>query len=62
MYFQTVAIPVKAADTANFVKATRDRGKAAMMLDQRMRETPPGWNGQRAIFGGFSPVHDTAQA
>lgn len=42
-------------------KATRDRGMGALMQDQRMRETPPGWNGPLAIFGGFSPIHDTAQ-
>lgn len=43
-------------------KTTRDRGMAAMMTNQRMRETPPGWNGSLAIFGGFTPVHDTASA
>ncbi len=43
-------------------KPTRDRGMAAMMQDQRMRETPPAWNGQLAIFGGFTPIHDTAPA
>ena len=42
-------------------KPTRDRGMAAMMTDPRMRETPPAWNGQLAIFGGFTPIHDTAQ-
>jgi uncharacterized protein YbaA (DUF1428 family) len=41
-------------------KPTRDRGMGAMMQDQRMRETPPAWNGQLAIFGGFTPIHDTA--
>jgi uncharacterized protein YbaA (DUF1428 family) len=43
-------------------KPTRDRGMAAMMKDPRMRETPPAWNGQLAIFGGFTPIHDTACA
>jgi uncharacterized protein YbaA (DUF1428 family) len=40
-------------------KPTRDRGMGAMMQDQRMRETPPAWNGRLAIFGGFAPIHDT---
>lgn len=43
-------------------KQTRDRGMGEMMQDQRMREAPPAWNGQLAIFGGFTPIHDTAQA
>jgi uncharacterized protein YbaA (DUF1428 family) len=43
-------------------KPTRDRGMAALMQDQRMRETLPAWNGALAIFGGFTPIHDTAQA
>ena len=32
------------------------------MQDPRMRETPPVWNGKLAIFGGFTPIHDTAHA
>ena len=43
-------------------KPTRDRGMAELMQDPRMRETPPAWNGQLAIFGGFTPIHDTAHA
>ena len=41
-------------------KATRDAGMGALMEDPRMRESPPPWNGQRAIFGGFVPILDTA--
>jgi uncharacterized protein YbaA (DUF1428 family) len=41
-------------------KATRNRGMGELMQDPRMRETPPAWNGSRAIFGGFMPIHDTA--
>jgi uncharacterized protein YbaA (DUF1428 family) len=41
-------------------KPTRDRGMGALMQDPRMRETPPAWNGQLAIFGGFAPIHDSA--
>ena len=41
-------------------KATRDAGMGALMEDARMRENPPPWNGQRAIFGGFVPILDTA--
>jgi uncharacterized protein YbaA (DUF1428 family) len=43
-------------------KPTRDRGMGELMHDPRMRETPPAWNGQLAIFGGFTPIHDTAHA
>ena len=43
-------------------RATRDRGMAAIMQDHRMREAPPAWNGPLAIFGGFTPIHDTARA
>ena len=43
-------------------KPTRDRGMAAMMQDQRMRAMPIVWNGPLAIFGGFTPVHDSAPA
>jgi uncharacterized protein YbaA (DUF1428 family) len=42
-------------------KPTRDRGMAAMMQDQRMREMPPAWNGKLAIFGGFTPIRDSAR-
>jgi uncharacterized protein YbaA (DUF1428 family) len=34
----------------------------ALMQDTRMREMPPAWNGQLAIFGGFTPILDTAHA
>jgi uncharacterized protein YbaA (DUF1428 family) len=34
----------------------------ALMQDPRMRETPPAWNGQLAIFGGFTPIFDTSHA
>ena len=40
-------------------KPTRDAGMGALMRDPRMRETPPAWNGQLAIFGGFTPILDT---
>ena len=43
-------------------KPTRDRGMGALMQDPRMRETPPAWNGQLAIFGGFTPILDTVHA
>jgi hypothetical protein len=32
------------------------------MQDPRMRETPPAWNGQLAIFGGFTMILDTGHA
>jgi uncharacterized protein YbaA (DUF1428 family) len=41
-------------------KPTRDRGMGELMQDPRMRERPPAWNGQLAIFGGFTPIHDSA--
>jgi uncharacterized protein YbaA (DUF1428 family) len=41
-------------------KATRDAGMRALMQDSRMRDTPPAWNGQLAIFGGFRPILDTS--
>jgi uncharacterized protein YbaA (DUF1428 family) len=43
-------------------KATRDAGMGALTQDPRMRETPPTWNGQLAIFGGFTPILDTDHA
>jgi uncharacterized protein YbaA (DUF1428 family) len=43
-------------------KPTRDAGMGALMQDSRMREIPPAWNGQLAIFGGFTPILDTAHA
>jgi uncharacterized protein YbaA (DUF1428 family) len=43
-------------------KPTRDVGMGALMQDPRMRETPPAWNGQLAIFGGFMPILDTGHA
>jgi uncharacterized protein YbaA (DUF1428 family) len=43
-------------------KPTRDAGMGALMQDQRMRETPPAWNGKLAIFGGFAPILDTGHA
>ena len=43
-------------------KPTRDKGMGALMQDPRMRETSPAWNGQLAIFGGFTPILDTAHA
>ena len=43
-------------------KPTRDAGMRALMEDQRMRETPPAWNGQLAIFGGFTPIQDANHA
>nr|WP_294520719.1 DUF1428 domain-containing protein [uncultured Rhodopila sp.] len=41
-------------------KPTRDAGMRALMEDPRMREAPPPWNGQLAIFGGFAPILDTS--
>lgn len=41
-------------------KATRDAAWGALMDDPRMRESAPAWNGQRAIFGAFVPILDTA--
>jgi uncharacterized protein YbaA (DUF1428 family) len=43
-------------------KPTRDKGMAALMQDPRMRQIAPAWNGQLAIFGGFTPILDTAYA
>jgi uncharacterized protein YbaA (DUF1428 family) len=43
-------------------KPTRDAGMGALMQDPRMREILPAWNGQLAIFGGFTPILDTAHA
>jgi len=43
-------------------KPTRDSGMGALMQDPRMREMPPAWNGPLAIFGGFTPIFDTADA
>jgi uncharacterized protein YbaA (DUF1428 family) len=43
-------------------KATRDTGMGALMHDPRMREIVPAWNGQLAVFGGFSPILDTSQS
>jgi uncharacterized protein YbaA (DUF1428 family) len=43
-------------------KPTRDAAMGALMQDPRMRETPPAWNGQLAIFGGFAPILDTGHA
>jgi uncharacterized protein YbaA (DUF1428 family) len=34
----------------------------ALMQDPRMREVPPAWSGQLAIFGGFAPILDTGHA
>ena len=76
MYFQCVVIPVKPGNRQGFLDmaprmspifaehgATRSvECWGALMQDNRMRETPPAWNGQLAIFGGFTPIHDTAHA
>ena len=43
-------------------KATRDLGMRALMQDPRMRDAPPAWNGELAIFGGFAPILDTSHA
>jgi uncharacterized protein YbaA (DUF1428 family) len=40
-------------------KPTRDAGMGALMQDPWMREAAPAWNGQLAIFGGFTPILDT---
>ena len=37
-------------------KSTCDAGVCAMMLDPRMREMSPAWNGPLAIFGGLTPI------
>jgi uncharacterized protein YbaA (DUF1428 family) len=62
------AVQAKAGETVVFGwiewpdKPTRDAGMGALMQDTRMREMPPAWNGQLAIFGGFTPILDTAHA
>jgi uncharacterized protein YbaA (DUF1428 family) len=43
-------------------KVTRDAAWGALMSDPRMAGTKPVWNGPTAIFGGFEPVFDTANA
>lgn len=43
-------------------KATRDAAFGAMMTDPNMQKVTPGFDMQRAIFGGFTPVLDTDQA
>jgi uncharacterized protein YbaA (DUF1428 family) len=43
-------------------KSTRDAGMRTLMQDPRMREIAPAWNGQLAIFGGFTPIFDTRHA
>jgi uncharacterized protein YbaA (DUF1428 family) len=43
-------------------KPTRDAGMGALMQDPRMRAAPPAWNGQLAVFGGFTPILDTGHA
>jgi uncharacterized protein YbaA (DUF1428 family) len=43
-------------------KLTRDAGMGALMQDPRMHEMPLAWNGQLAIFGGFTPILDTGHA
>lgn len=40
-------------------KSTRDAGMTALMQDERLRANPAPWNGQLAIFGGFTPILDT---
>lgn len=40
-------------------KATHDTAWGALMAEGMMRENPPVWDGQRAIFGGFAPILDT---
>jgi uncharacterized protein YbaA (DUF1428 family) len=39
-------------------KPTRDAGRKAMMLDPRIREIRPPYNGPLAIYGGFTPIID----
>jgi uncharacterized protein YbaA (DUF1428 family) len=62
------AVQAKAGETVVFGwiewpdKPTRDAGMGALMQDPRMRETPPAWNGQLAIFGGFTPILDIGRA
>jgi uncharacterized protein YbaA (DUF1428 family) len=43
-------------------KGDPDAARDALMQDQRMREIVPAWNGQLAIFGGFTPIIDTSHA
>ena len=40
-------------------KPTHDAAWAALMADDVMQQNPPAWDGQRAIFAGFSPILDT---
>ncbi len=39
-------------------KATRDAAMARMETDERMMAIPMPFDGQRMIFGGFTPVYD----
>lgn len=41
-------------------KATRDAGMGAMRADPRMATLSQPWDGPTAIFGGFTPILDTA--
>ncbi|MEO5494596.1 MAG: DUF1428 domain-containing protein [Sphingomonas sp.] len=43
-------------------KATRDAAFGKMMSDPEMQKIKPGFDMQRAIFGGFTPVLDTDRA
>ena len=39
-------------------KATRDAAMAKMMADERMKDMPMPFDGQRMIYGGFQPILD----
>ena len=43
-------------------KATRDAAFGKMMADPDMQHVKPGFDMQRAIFGGFTPILDTDHA
>ena len=43
-------------------KATRDAAFGKMMSDPDMQKVKPGFDMQRAIFGGFTPILDTDHA
>lgn len=43
-------------------RTTRDTAMGSLMQDSRMGEVPAAWNGQLAIFGGFTPILDTDHA
>jgi uncharacterized protein YbaA (DUF1428 family) len=39
-------------------REARDRGNAAMMADDRMRDAPMPFDGKRMVYGGFETIVD----